>query len=111
MCQSVLHNHLLQSLQRAHLVHPTVSGQAHRHWDHHHGRAPIRGLERTLQDVFEKQGRTTGVFAVIREKIERMLPPDMPMVVALDDTLRQKSGTGIPRSGLAQRSPRSQIPG
>ena len=40
-------------------------------------------------------------FAVIREKIERMLPPDMPMVVALDDTLRQKSGTGI--HGVAWR--------
>ena len=62
VCQSLLHNDLLQSLQRAHLVHPSVSWQAYCHWNHHYGRTPIPGLERTLQDVFEKQGRTTGVF-------------------------------------------------
>ena len=40
-------------------------------------------------------------FALVREEIERMLPPDRPMIVALDDTLRQKSGTSI--HGVAWR--------
>ena len=110
VCQSLLHNHLRErgtrqrsfNRFREHILSTllclgrrtvtgiiTTAGRQYEDWSVHY-----RMYSKSRVEPQE-------CFAVIREKIERMLPPDMPMVVTLDDTLRQKSGTGI--HGVAWR--------